>query len=114
MVLGRMEVKLGLDIDFTIGKEAHDAYHAKLHNAPVTNESSVQAHANFYVPVFTHQDTSKAEIGAVLAGIFALDAFLVNILPNGVRGIRVVMQNSCNNSYTYELEGNTMVRVLSN
>ena len=44
-------------------------------------------------------------VGFVL-GILGIDAFLVDILPNGIRGIRVVIDNTCGDKYTYELDGN--------
>ncbi|KAL7571614.1 hypothetical protein ACA910_011154 [Epithemia clementina (nom. ined.)] len=130
MVLGEMDIIIGKSIDAVVGFDAHNLYHAQIdHKAPFsastdssskwhngnntnikkdqnTSTASIQAHGNFYAPVFTSQDTATAEIRGLVAGIFSMDAYLVDTLPNGVRGIRVVIENSCNNSYTYELDGN--------
>ena len=115
MVLGLMGIVYGKNIDFVIGKEAHDAYHAGLwgDKAIDKNITSHQPHGNFYAPVFTSKDRLNADIGGLVGGTFAVDAMLVDILPEGVRGIHMVIENSCNNSYTYALDGNEASRTNS-
>ena len=58
------------------------------------------------------QQDGRRGIGGFLFGFFAFDTYLSNILSAGVRGIRVVIKNSCGNVFTYELNGNE-VRVSS-
>ena len=123
-VLGPMNVEIGRRMDFIVGDQAHTDFHTRLHgNKKQGNiKTSIQAHGTFYTPVASHwapppraaqpqnHTTTKTEIGAILGGIFAYDAFLVNILPNGIRGITVVITDTCNASFTYELDGNEVRR----
>ena len=120
--LGRMNVEIGENLDYTIGKEAHDAYHTALHNTSTigNRSSSEQAHGVLVQPVYTTlsgsattmaddaspNDQTRAGIAGYLLGLFGFDAFLVDILPNGIRGIRVVIKNDCGDVFTYELDGN--------
>ena len=41
----------------------------------------------------------------VISGPVAWDASLRNVLPEGVKGIRVIIRNNCNDTFTYEIEG---------
>ena len=123
-VLGPMNVEIGRRMDFIVGDQAHTDFHTRLHgNKKQGNiKTSIQAHGTFYTPVASHwappprapqpqnDTTTKTEIGAILGGIFAYDVFLVNILPNGIRGITVVITDTCNASFTYELDGNEVRR----
>ena len=108
-------------LENAVGKDAHDAYHTSLHNTTTigNRSSSEQAHGVLMQPVFSTlsesehvddgaspSDHTRAGIAGFLLGLFGFDAFLVDILPNGIRGIRVVIQNDCGDVYTYELDGN--------
>ena len=114
-MLGAMTLNLGSNADFILGEKAHIEYHAALHGNKTTNDrtTAVQAHGNLFIPVFSHPTTPNTdksqpapEISGLISGIFGYDALLVDILPNGIRGVRVVIVNNCNHSFTYELDGN--------
>ena len=52
------------------------------------------------------EDQIRNGIGGFLVVFGGIDAYLINILPTGVRGIRIVIKNSCGDTVTYELDGN--------
>ena len=54
-------------------------------------------------------DESNANVVGYLMGIMAFDAYLVDLLPDGVRGIHVIVENTCNSTFTYELDGNSAI-----
>lgn len=56
-------------------------------------------------PVHEMVDDPNSQIVAFLGGGFAWDFALRNLIPDEVGGITVVIQNSCNQTYTYEVNG---------
>jgi hypothetical protein len=57
-------------------------------------------------------DPKTAKIVGKVFSLFFWDANLVNLLPEGISGITAVLKNSCNQSFTYTVEGQS-VRVVS-
>ena len=101
--------QVGVDYDWTQLQDTRTIQSkSNNHENPLT-----QVHGLFLYPVLTQVDKRIAQIGGFIVGVFGFEAFLVDLLPNGVRGIRVVIQNSCNDTYTYELDGNK-VRTYTN
>ena len=47
----------------------------------------------------------QSPIVAVVSAGFAWDASLYNLLPEGVVGMRAVIQNNCGQRFTYEING---------
>ena len=112
MVFGIMDLIVGARLDAIVTPQAHQDYHTRLHGNKATGniKSSVQAHGNVFVPVRAHPTqtvpTKDNPVVAVIGASIGYDSLLVDILPNGIRGIRVVLSNTCNHTYTYELNGN--------
>jgi len=50
-------------------------------------------------------DQPHSNVVGIIASSFFWRDFLENILPNGERGLVVVFENTCNQSFTYELSG---------
>lgn len=50
-------------------------------------------------------DQNTAEIVGHVYSRFPWDAYLINLLPEGVDGITAVLKNSCDQSFTYALNG---------
>eukprot|EP00339_Tiarina_fusa_P009126 CAMPEP_0117078732 /NCGR_PEP_ID=MMETSP0472-20121206/55519_1 /TAXON_ID=693140 ORGANISM="Tiarina fusus, Strain LIS" /NCGR_SAMPLE_ID=MMETSP0472 /ASSEMBLY_ACC=CAM_ASM_000603 /LENGTH=778 /DNA_ID=CAMNT_0004805609 /DNA_START=94 /DNA_END=2428 /DNA_ORIENTATION=- len=94
--------------NWAIKDEGHDAYHAQF----VANMDSTDAtaferpHCGFMQPVYKDLFDPTSEIVATMQAGVPWDRYLVNLLPPGVSGIRMVLSNTCNQSYTYELDGN--------
>jgi hypothetical protein len=81
-------------------QEEHDALHSKLKNSNTSFPHSFVAQ-----PVHITPGDYNSEMVAYVGGGFAWDFALRNLLPVGVDGIIVELQNSCNQSFTYEIEG---------
>lgn len=54
-------------------------------------------------------DTPNSNVVGILASTFFWRQFLENILPNDERGLIVVLENTCNQSFTYEVNGHKAV-----
>jgi hypothetical protein len=61
-------------------------------------------------PVFENFFDKDSKIVGKVFSVFLWDANMVDLLPEGVSGIVAVLKNSCNQSYTYALDG-TLVRI---
>ena len=98
-------------VDTLLGQQAHVDIHTALHGDKESGliSPSVQAHGAVMKPVF--KSLGSKDIGGFVMGVVGFDSFLVDLLPNGIRGIRVLINNSCGDQFTYELDGNR-VRLL--
>lgn len=57
------------------------------------------------VPVFDSFEIETRQVVAVAEAVFHWKAYFENILPPKVEGIRVVLENGCSGSFTYEIQG---------
>lgn len=61
---------------------------------------------HFYYPVFDQIDPSKrSDVKAVLVGAIYWKTYFANSLPEGTNGVTVILRNTCNQSYTYNVHG---------
>lgn len=67
--------------------------------------STEHPHSFFFHAIRADPDDSDSEVVAVLGGALAWDAALQDLLPVNVAGIHAVISNDCNQSYTYEIDG---------
>jgi hypothetical protein len=56
-------------------------------------------------PVFENFFDEDSEVVGKVFSLFLWELNMVNLLPEGVSGIVAVLKNSCNQSYTYALDG---------
>ena len=100
-------------VDTLLGQQAHVDIHTALHGDKESGliSPSVQAHGAVMQPVF--KSLGSKDIGGFVMGVVGFDSFLVDLLPNGIRGIRVLIDNSCGDQFTYELDGNRVRLLLS-
>lgn len=82
-------------------KEEHDAMHSQLG----TGSSSDHPHAFIWTPLYQEMNNPQSKFVAILATGFAWDFSLRNLLPREVKGITVVISNTCNQTYTYRIAG---------
>ena len=80
--------------------EEHEAMHGSLANSAVDHP-----HVFAYRLVFAKPRDPKAQIVGVISNPFAWDRALLGLLPDNVWGINAVIRNSCNQSYTYVIDG---------
>lgn len=62
-------------------------------------------HTAFAVPVFDSFYRSDRRHVADLVSVFSVEAILVNLLPEGVRGVYLIVENTCDQKYTFKLDG---------
>jgi hypothetical protein len=78
--------------------------HARLHSK-IEGSSTDFPHSFFYTPVHLDSQDFNSPIVAIFGVAMAWDFSLRNLLPDGVIGIHAVLKNSCNQSFTYEING---------
>jgi len=66
--------------------------------------------SNVYLPVFNSFETERRTV-AVLTALVNWGAYFENILPPNVQGIVVVLDNGCDEPYTYQINGEEVKRV---
>jgi hypothetical protein len=88
--------------------EDHEAYHASLVNWVKDGSRSTYGHPHSVImqPVFKTLNDDSSEIVGVITGVVPWDRYLIDLLPEGVKGITCVLKNSCEQSFTYALTGN--------
>lgn len=84
----------------SISEEDHNAMHSALPNSSVEHPHSVFIH-----PILRDPNDPESPVVGVVGGGVAWDAALQDLLPNGVLGIMVVIRNNCNQTFTYEMDG---------
>lgn len=76
---------------------------------PIAGQEDAPPYGAVAHPVYDSLlDHKTAKIVGKVYSLFFWDANLVNLLPEGVSGIVAVLKNSCNQSFTYALEGRTV------
>jgi hypothetical protein len=83
-----------------ITEAEHSAMHSSRSNSDITFP-----HSFLMTPVHKIPNDSGSKIVAYVAGGFAWDFALRNLLPDNVEGIIVEIKNTCNQSGLYELIG---------
>jgi hypothetical protein len=88
--------------------EDHEAYHASLVTWVKDGSRSTYGHPHSVImqPVFKNLNDDSSEIVGVITGVVPWDRYLIDLLPEGVKGITCVLKNSCEQSFTYALNGN--------
>ncbi|CAB9501709.1 Receptor-type guanylate cyclase gcy [Seminavis robusta] len=94
------EVRRHPGIPIAFSPQEHARYHSKLKNSNVSNP-----HSFFLHPVYAKPGNKSSGVAATISGAMAWDAPLLNLLPTGVEGIHVVIKNTCNQTYTYNIVG---------
>lgn len=61
--------------------------------------------AHLYFPIFNHLNETKKAPVAVMTSVIHWRSYFENILTENMKGIRVVLENSCDGNYTYDLSG---------
>lgn len=87
------------DIAFTKGE------HAALHSPVLKTVTTQLPHSILFQPIHKIPDDDDSEVVAFIAGGSAWDASMLDLLPDGVNGLYVVVRNNCNQSYTFVING---------
>lgn len=65
-------------------------------------------HSFLQQPVFKELHDPKSDLVGILQSVVPWDSYLQNLLPTGVKGIVVVLKNTCGQEYTYTLDGDSV------
>ena len=90
----------------------HEAFHEKLVDweAPPGEDEEYSAyslpHSTIIQPIFSelYQD-DVSDVTGFITGIVPWDVYMTNLLPQGVRGISCILENTCGQKFSYELDG---------
>ena len=97
----------GLAKDDLFGRDNHVAYHEQfLDNELNVSSALTMPHAYIVEPVFSDVGNPSALVVGYMQGLVPFDRLLQNVLPEGVRGVYVVLENNCAEQFTYVLNGN--------
>lgn len=78
--------------------------HNLLHRAR-PGSSSEHPHSFAFHPILRDNEDVSSDVVGVIAMATSWDEALLDLLPEGVTGLLAVIKNSCNQTYTYEIEG---------
>src|SRR3569623_1835706 len=93
-------------VEMSLTPEEHLQHHDFSGNTGLSTESAFDLpHSMIVVPV---KDYKTGELVGVVGAILAWGKYLTNILPDGVGGIYCVVEISCGQAFTYEIDGNTV------
>jgi hypothetical protein len=108
-------------LDVAIKKENHERYHESLVNYQASNTRNAyqHPHAIYMEPIMElahnpNSDNDMQEINPVAGFLLAIvpwDRFLIDLLPVGAPQITCVLSNTWGQSFTYNLEGNSVCTV---
>jgi hypothetical protein len=107
-VFSHFDVTFSNESDRILGIEQHQKLHDAFHS---TSEKSsnymLDPHSIAVQPVYLFNGVKgfKNKIVGYLVAIISWDYFLSELLPDNVVGMVAVLRNSCNQSYTYQLDG---------
>ena len=76
--------------------------HAKMHSTP---DGASNPHSFTFHPLHRTPGDSTSDIVAMFAVATAWDVSMLNLLPDNVRGMFCVLQNTCNQTVTYRIDG---------
>lgn len=93
-------VRKYVGVPTAMSQDEHDALHSALPDSNSEHPHSVVVH-----PIHERIDDPDSPIVALFGGGIAWDFALRNLLPHGVRGMMTVIKNTCNQSFTYEIDG---------
>jgi len=101
------DVKSNTFLNVQMTEKEHDAFHAPFRGPNEELEvgfSVNHPHTSFFCPIFENP-TGTGHIVGVVSAFLGWDSFMANLLPDGANGVYAVVRNTCNQSYTYVING---------
>jgi len=95
-----LQSEIGNTISWDVANEMED----KNNEAPL--EDDIRGPHNLVLqPVFDSFDYNNRTLTGILMGVFSWDLYLTNLLPKNVEGIVCVIENTCGDVFSYEING---------
>jgi hypothetical protein len=88
----------------TAGLSLSNAEHAAMHSE-IEGSSTDFPHSFVFTPIHLKSEDRNSPIVAAIGSPMGWDFSFQNLLPEGVIGISAILKNSCNQSFTYEING---------
>ncbi|KAL7569745.1 hypothetical protein ACA910_005691 [Epithemia clementina (nom. ined.)] len=88
-----------------IGEQEHARIHSQMPGQSVNDHPHSCVSYPIHSKIIRQNNDEDLKIVAVVQGCMAWDAPLRNLIPKEITGIVVVIQNNCNQSYTYRIDG---------
>ncbi|CAB9521849.1 Receptor-type guanylate cyclase gcy [Seminavis robusta] len=80
-----------------LADEEHQGFHS--------DENADNPHCFAFHPVFQYAGDLNSKVVAMISTATAFDASMRNLLPSNVKGMLCVIQNTCNQTFSYMIEG---------
>jgi len=101
-VFSPFDDKFATYVDSVVGQERHSLMHEDTGSHMLPHSIAAQpVYKNFE----RRLDGSLDTVIGYLFSVISWDTYLDNLLPQGINGIVAVLRNSCNQSYTFEING---------
>jgi hypothetical protein len=85
--------------------EDHEAFHDQLVSSDTASGFN-RPHSYFPQPIFREIYNDTSEVVGYISALWSWDSYMVNLLPEGVKGITCVASNTCGQFFTYFVNGN--------
>mmetsp|Transcript_27767 Transcript_27767/g.64985 ORF Transcript_27767/g.64985 Transcript_27767/m.64985 type:complete len:1198 (+) Transcript_27767:98-3691(+) len=106
LTFGDIDTDVNL-INSAFRKEDHELYHARKVDWNKSLPATDLPHSFIAEPVFSEINDPTSELVGQVIGYVALDNYVVDLLPDGINNITLVMRNSCNQTFTYDIRGSS-------
>ena len=67
------------------------------------DDDDIDPTSSVYVPIY--KDFKSNEVAGILAGSFSWDQYFFNMVPDGLNGFVVFLEDSCGSSFSYRIDG---------
>jgi len=85
----------------------HLAYHGQFVEVDENTDAYKHPHSTVAVPIWKELNNAKeSDMVGVLLAVLPFDIYLGDLLPEDVRGIDVILENTCNQTFSYTVNGN--------
>jgi hypothetical protein len=105
-VLGQTVIGTNALGESVLKQADHTAFHDQFVSSDVEASAFERPHAFLFQPVFREAFNDTSDIVGTVNALVPWDRYFANLLPEGVKGITGVLQNTCGLSFTYYLDGN--------
>ncbi len=102
-IVGKVNLSLDRVLEHYVDPEDASKY---VHDSFVTIDAVYEhPHSKHAQPVFLHLKDKESEIVGFILSVVTWDHFMADLLHEDVTSVVAVLENNCNQAYTYEVHG---------